>query len=43
MRALFRALCDFLRGFAGLGPLGRDPQAVRHALEHRAAGRRSCC
>jgi hypothetical protein len=38
-----RALRDFLRGFAGLAPLGRDPETVRHALEHRAASRKSCC
>jgi hypothetical protein len=43
MRRFVRALRDFVRGFAGLVPLGRDPAAVRHALEHRAAGRKSCC
>jgi hypothetical protein len=43
MRAMLRALRDFLRGFAGLTPLGRDPATVRHALEQRAAGRKSCC
>ncbi len=43
MMGFFRALRDFLRGFAGLVPLGRDPESVRHALAHRAADRRSCC
>ena len=43
MRALWHALRGFVRGFAGLAPLGRDADSVRHALEHRAAGRRSCC
>jgi hypothetical protein len=43
MRRWLTALRDFVRGFAGLVPLGRDPKDVRHALEHRAAGRRSCC
>ena len=43
MRAVLRALRDFLRGFTGLTPLGRDPETVRHALEHRAGQRKSCC
>jgi hypothetical protein len=43
VRAALRALRDFLRGFTGLAPLGRDPASVRHALEHRAASRKSCC
>ena len=43
MRNALRALRDFLRGFVGWVPLGRDPESVRHALEHRAAGRKSCC
>jgi hypothetical protein len=43
MRRLLSALRHFLCGFAGLAPLGRDPETVRHALERRAAGRRSCC
>jgi hypothetical protein len=43
MRRFVRALRDFVRGFAGLTPLGGDPASVRHALEHRAAGRKSCC
>jgi hypothetical protein len=43
MRRFLHALRDFVRGFAGLGPLGRDPASVRHALEHRAAGRKGCC
>jgi hypothetical protein len=43
MRAALRALRDFLRGFTGLAPLGRDPETVRHALEHRAARRKTCC
>jgi hypothetical protein len=43
MRRFFAALRHFLRGFAGLAPLGSDPETVRHALERRAAGRRSCC
>jgi len=41
--AVLRALRDFVRGFAGLAPLGRDPETVRHALEQRASGRKSCC
>ena len=43
MKRFFRSLRDFVRGFTGLGALGRDPDSVRHALEHRAAGRKSCC
>jgi hypothetical protein len=43
MKAVLLALRDFLRGFAGLAPLGRDPESVRRALEQRAAGRKSCC
>jgi len=43
MRRFWQALRLFMRGFAGLGPLGRDSASVRHALEHRAAGRKSCC
>ena len=43
MRTLLRALRDFVRGFAGLSPLGRDPASVRHALEHRSAHRKTCC
>jgi hypothetical protein len=43
MKRVFLALRDFLRGFAGLAPLGRDPETVRRALELRAAGRKSCC
>ena len=43
MRNALRALRDFVRGFVGLAPLGRDPESVRHALERRAAGRKSCC
>jgi len=43
MSRFFQALRDFVRGFAGLTPLGRDPASVRHALEHRAAGRENCC
>jgi hypothetical protein len=43
MKRTILALRDFLRGFVGLAPLGRDPETVRHALEQRAAGRRSCC
>ena len=43
MRRVVLALREFLRGFAGLAPLGRDPDSVRHALERRAAGRKSCC
>jgi hypothetical protein len=43
MTAWWRALRDFLRGFTGLAPLGDDPEAVRRALERRAAGRKSCC
>jgi hypothetical protein len=43
MRRALRALRDFVRGFVGLTPLGRDPASVRHALEHRAAARKSCC
>jgi len=43
MTRALRALRDFLRGFVGWGPLGRDSESVRHALEHRAAGRKSCC
>jgi hypothetical protein len=43
VRNFLRALRDFVRGFAGLSQLGRDPESVRHALEHRAAGRKSCC
>jgi hypothetical protein len=43
MRRFLRAARDFLRGFTGLTPLGRDEAAVRHALEHRAATRKSCC
>jgi hypothetical protein len=43
VRGILRALRDFVRGFAGLAPLGRDAETVRHALEQRAAGRKSCC
>jgi hypothetical protein len=43
MRAALRALRDFLRGFTGLAPLGHDSRSVRHALEHRAAQRKTCC
>ena len=43
MRRACLALRHFLRGFVGLAPLGRDSETVRHALERRAAGRRSCC
>ena len=43
MSRLYRALCNFLRGFTGLTPLGRDPDTVRHTLEHRAATRKTCC
>lgn len=43
MKRVFAALRGFLRGFVGVVPLGRDPETVRHALEHRAAGRKSCC
>jgi hypothetical protein len=43
VKRFVRALRDFLRGFAGLAPLPRDPAAVRRALERRAAGRKSCC
>lgn len=43
MRRFWHALQGFLRGFAGLGPLGCDSASVRHALEHRAAGRNGCC
>ena len=43
MRRFWQALRGFVHGFAGLAPLGRDPETVRHALEHRAAGRKSCC
>jgi hypothetical protein len=43
MRRAFEALRNFLRGFTGLAPLGRDPAAVRRALERRAAARKSCC
>jgi hypothetical protein len=43
MRRALAALRNFVRGFAGLTPLPRDPAAVRHALEHRAAARKSCC
>jgi hypothetical protein len=43
MRSWLHALRDFLRGFTGLVPLGRDPASVRHALEHRAATRKTCC
>ena len=43
MIRLFRAIRDFVHGFAGLAPLGRDSASVRHALEHRAARRKSCC
>jgi hypothetical protein len=43
MKRFLRSLCDFVRGFTGLAPLGRDPAAVRQALEHRAAARKSCC
>jgi hypothetical protein len=40
---LMRALRDFARGFVGWTPIPREPHAARHALERRAAGRRSCC
>jgi hypothetical protein len=43
LSAALEALRNFVRGYAGLAPLGRDPASVRHALEHRAAGRNSCC
>ena len=43
MRSFLRAVRDFLRGFAGLSRLGSDPASVRHALEHRAARRKTCC
>ena len=43
MIRLFRAVRDFVYGFAGLTPLGRDSASVRHALEHRAARRKGCC
>ena len=43
MKRMLAALRDFVRGFAGLTPLPRDPDAVRHALEHRAAARKTCC
>jgi hypothetical protein len=43
MRRILHALRGFVRGFAGLAPLGRDSQTVRHALEHRAAHRKTCC
>jgi hypothetical protein len=43
MRRFLSALRGFLSGFAGLAPLGRDPEAVRHALERRAASRKTCC
>ena len=43
MRRFWHALGHFLRGFTGLAPLGRDSETVRHALEHRAARRKSCC
>jgi hypothetical protein len=43
MSRFWGALRGFLRGFTGLGPVGRDERAVRHALEHRAATRKSCC
>ncbi len=43
MKRLWCALRYFVRGFAGLAPLGRDSASVRHALEHRAATRNTCC
>ena len=45
MRRFWNALRGFLRGFVGVGvaPLGRDAESVRHALEQRAACRKSCC
>ena len=43
MRRSWTALWGFLRGFVGVAPLGRDAESVRHALEQRAASRKSCC
>ena len=43
MRRFWSAVRGFLRGFVGSAPLGRDAASVRHALEQRAAGRKSCC
>ena len=37
------ALAGFVRGFAGLESLPREPRAVRSALARRAAGRPHCC
>jgi len=43
MSRVWRALRDFLRGFTGLAPLGRDSATVRDALEHRSSHRDRCC
>jgi hypothetical protein len=43
LKQLARALGAFVRGFLGWTPIPRDAHAARHALERRAAGRRSCC
>jgi hypothetical protein len=43
MKRFWHALRAFVRGVAGLGPLGHDAETVRHALEHRAENRKSCC
>ena len=47
MSRFWNAVRGFLHGFVGIGvgvaPLGRDAESVRHALEQRAAGRKSCC
>jgi hypothetical protein len=45
LRAAWRALRDFLRGFVGVpAPIPRaDSAAAREAIEHRCATRGRCC
>jgi hypothetical protein len=43
VRRMLAAVAGFVRGFAGLDAIARDPAAARRALEERAARRRSCC
>jgi hypothetical protein len=43
LRALVRAVRDFLRGFVGASRLASDPESVRRALAERAERRRGCC
>jgi hypothetical protein len=40
---LARALRQGLSGFVGPTSTGRDPRAVRRALERRAGLRQTCC